>query len=209
MEKIDVALMKNVAAQLGGWKVEVPEDAQDTWRCYLKKGDKEIYVNATWAGSGKYYMNGSYPRNQRNELVTPYVQVKKTRDDGSQYDSWQEMKKPEISFSPAKGPGKIVADIKRRFLPEYEAYFEAVQKKIEETNYYYSSMDSALEKVCKAVGVKAGVQKDQVYVGSFGCGSLGQVRVQDSGAEVKMDLECPMEIALKIFKLLEEGEDKC
>jgi hypothetical protein len=211
MEKVDLELMKKVASILG-YRVEMPEEARDSWRCFLKQDpDRELFLNCTWGKAGKYYLSGSYPRNGRGEVVTPYVEREKIRGDGSRYMGWEEIPNPKISFDPKKGAEKVAADIRRRFLPDYETRLAAVKAKIMEQDKYYSGMDSGLARICAVLGEKVPESKDRVYIGKFGSGWIGEIRIQGSGSEVRMDLECSLENAVRIFELLKKedsGADK-
>jgi hypothetical protein len=202
MENINVELMEKVAAGLG-FKLEAANDPQDSWRCYLTKGDMKLYVNSSWAKGQMYYVSGCGLEDQRGCMVKPYEQVEKTRDNGEVYKSWKEVKAPTCNFNPEKGVDRIISDLKRRILPEYEKFMEASRKKVEETKKYYNAMDAGIKIVCKAVGKKVPDRgSERIYVGSFGCGYIRELRVEGSGTKVRMEVECPLDLALEIFKLL-------
>lgn len=202
MSNIDMVLMKEVAGILG-YQLKKLDDREDSWRCYLVTPQGgEIFVNATWGKNGMYYVSGSYPRDNKNSYVTIYEQVEKTRSDGTKYMTWDQMKAPEIQFSISKGAEKIAKDIKSRFIPAFEKYSAAVLKKIEENNNYNNSMQSALKTVASALGETVKEGQEQIWGAEVGSADVRDVQVQSSGSEVKMTIECPMDVALKIFDFL-------
>ena len=79
---------------------------------------------------------GNYPKGLNGEYVNVYEFCKKTRTDGSEYDSNDEVRDPDVHISSNKIASVIAKDITQRFMPGYLKRLELVKQRIAESQKY-------------------------------------------------------------------------
>lgn len=123
--------LKLVAKQLGLSVVEKTEESEgfrsDTWVEAIHPEHKAIKINLHY--------------NSYENKVT--VSPEYLRDYHNQYTD----KRPTIGLSIEKPLGKIVSDIKRRFLPEYLIYAEMIEKRMVEHNDYQTKLINKMKEI--------------------------------------------------------------
>lgn len=111
---------------------------------------------------------------------------------------------PKIKLSLEKSVSKIVADIKRRFMGDYEAALGRAVKNRDDWNQRYSSQDKNKQRFLDLVDGTTKEGESEVNLNKIGSTSFHRFRVNSNN--VDMDLwNVPFGVAEKILRLLKEN----
>jgi hypothetical protein len=95
---------------------------------------RKVYISINWRNKDRFDVSGHYPTHE---------------------DRGYQEKRPKITVSNERPVEKIVADIQRRFLPEYSQVFEKSKAHLERSQNSEAKRKAAFKEACEVLGLES------------------------------------------------------
>jgi hypothetical protein len=149
--------------------------------CFMRNGYKGMHFSIR-DEKDRLSVSGEYPKDEKGHDGMPYGE-----------------NPPKISVSLSKRNEQIVADIKRRFLPAYEALFQKVQERVDRSNEFDKKKRGQIATVAEYLGMEVPKEDEQcLYLHKWGVYRI----VPYSENTVKFEVEVDAKIAIKVLEVL-------
>jgi hypothetical protein len=151
-----------------------------------------IHIEAvTWTGSPRLVLSGHF--------------------DNRVHEQAPNAREHKITVSSKRTPDQIAADVRRRLLPDYQlALTDAVERKLR-TDKERAARDQLAADLAAALGTTVDERRVQpndnlreVRIGRFGHGLNGGARVTGSNDDVKLSLNVPAAVAVRLATCIAE-----
>jgi len=195
-------LFMEIVKELGeGWQYVKPSDEHpDYTGCTAKHAKGWSFTLYLDGYHKKIEVWGDYPRTE----ATFNGHGKETVLHGDEYPK-------RIYISPTRTPASIAGDIKRRFMPTYEAAFNLATQRIADKKVSADKTSANVAELAKVLGVEANNNYPTELRWSNGYNSKPYIyadfKVSDDSVTIKTG-SVPLDMALAIAKIL-KGELKC
>jgi hypothetical protein len=181
-----------IATKLGDalgtdWAVSVkPNDlSYDTGVLVAKAADgRQFEAIATYLNQARFTVSGTYPRDARGEMHFPY-----------------NVSRPSITVAVARGGAALGREIKKRFLPEYDALFTDMSDTNRRNDEFHARRLAVAQEMGIVVGksVTDGAREISFY--DFGKNKLsGSLRPHEDSVTLTVSLK--PELAKQVLKLI-------
>jgi hypothetical protein len=182
-------------AQIGGllgYSIDHAKNAryERYWRylCFLRNGYKGLCFSVSEDQErGRLSVSGEYPRDQDGH-------------DGLSYGD----QVPKISVSLSKRNEQIAAEIRRRFLADYDVIFEKAKARVDSSNEWHRKRREQIETVATYLGVKMPEKDGQgLYLNQWG---VYRIEPHSDNA-VKFEVQVDAKKAIEVFEVLRRGDE--
>lgn len=195
-ETFNAALPK-IARELSGelfsagandWAVSVKQTDDSrfsTSTLVVKASDgREFDVHATYQDLDRFTVSGTYPRDARGEMHFPY-----------------NVARPSITVSVSRGGAALGREIKKRFLPEYDAIFATMSDTNRRNDEFHTRRLAVAQEMGIAVGKSVTDGEREISFYDFGKNKLsGSLSPHEDSATLTVSLK--PELAKQVLKLI-------